>query len=483
MDLPKIIQGGMGVAISDWRLANAVATEGHMGVISGTGIAIMMAIRLQKGDLGGETRRALAHFPFQDVVQHIMDRYFVEGGIPEDQPFRRSQMWHIRPSQEIVELTVAANFVETWLAKEGHSNPIGINLLEKVQMPTMASLYGAMLAGVDFVLMGAGIPMQIPGILDKLAEHMATRYRIDVLGTTADYFLHFDPRAAFSGAIENLKRPLFLPIISSFVLAQALIKRATGAINGFIVETPVAGGHNAPPRGQIQYNEAGEPIYGDKDVVDLEKLKTLGLPFWLAGGYGNPEKFAEALEAGAAGIQVGTAFAYCNESGMDEVVKRDVIQKILNEEAYVHTSAIASPTGFPFKVVRAAGTLSDVEVYEKRQRVCDLGYLRSQYVKENGTLGYRCSAEPVDTFIKKGGTAEEAVGRACLCNALAATAGVGQRRKDGSVEPPIITSGDDIHGIKRFMKPGQIRYSAADVIRELERVVMGQPSQAATGAD
>jgi NAD(P)H-dependent flavin oxidoreductase YrpB (nitropropane dioxygenase family) len=48
---------------------------------------------------------------------------------------------------------------------------VGINLLEKVQMPTLASLYGAMLAGVDVVLMGAGIPTQIAGILDKLSNH------------------------------------------------------------------------------------------------------------------------------------------------------------------------------------------------------------------------------------------------------------------------------------------------------------------------
>ena len=39
----------------------------------------------------------------------------------------------------------------------------------------------------------------------------------------------------------------------------------------------------------------------------------LGLPFWLAGGYGSAEKLKEALAEGAAGIQVGTAFAFCDE--------------------------------------------------------------------------------------------------------------------------------------------------------------------------
>ncbi|MFX4805988.1 hypothetical protein ABTB42_20590, partial [Acinetobacter baumannii] len=70
------------------------------------------------------------------------------------------------PGRPLLELTVVANFVEVWLAKQGHNSPIGINLLEKIQVPTVPSLFGAMLAGVDYVLMGAGIPRQIPGVLD-----------------------------------------------------------------------------------------------------------------------------------------------------------------------------------------------------------------------------------------------------------------------------------------------------------------------------
>ena len=36
---PTIIQGGMGAAISNWRLARAVAKEGQLGVVSGTALA------------------------------------------------------------------------------------------------------------------------------------------------------------------------------------------------------------------------------------------------------------------------------------------------------------------------------------------------------------------------------------------------------------------------------------------------------------
>ena len=65
MKLPKIIQGGMGVAISNWTLAQAVSKRGHLGVVSGVGIGLVMVSRLIDGDKEGQIRRALSHFPFQ----------------------------------------------------------------------------------------------------------------------------------------------------------------------------------------------------------------------------------------------------------------------------------------------------------------------------------------------------------------------------------------------------------------------------------
>ena len=44
------------------------------------------------------------------------------------------------PAQEFVALTVAANFVEVFFAKEGHAGLVGINFLEKIQFPTLPSL-------------------------------------------------------------------------------------------------------------------------------------------------------------------------------------------------------------------------------------------------------------------------------------------------------------------------------------------------------
>jgi len=464
----KIIQGGMGVSVSSWRLANAVSREGQLGVVSGTGIGTVLAARLAQGDQGGHIRRALDAFPFADSAERVWKRYYTPGGRRPEEGLPRPTMWTINPPAELEELTVVANFVEVWLAKEGHENPVGINLLEKVQLPTMASLYGAMLAGVDVVLMGAGIPLQVAGILDTLARHGATQYRLDVQGASQDYAIHFDPRRLFPIAEDApaLRRPLFFPIISSNILAQALLKRANGRIDGFVVETPIAGGHNAPPR-QTAFNDKGEPVYGDKDRVDYAKLKALGLPFWIAGGYGSAEGLRSALEDGAEGIQVGTAFAYCDESGMASPYKEAVLRLALQEEVTVTTSARVSPTGFPFKVVSVPGTLSDAVVYEGRERICDMGFLRHLYEEEAGKVGYRCPAAPVGGFVKKGGAVEETEGRMCLCNGLGAAAGYAQHKGDGVFEPAIITSGDDVVNVGRFVRPDRLGYSAADVIRAI----------------
>ncbi len=472
MNLPKLIQGGMGVAISDWRLAKAVSTLGQIGVVSGTGISRVFASRLMDGDLSGNVRRALSNFAMPEVVQTMIDRYYTPGGKSSTTPYKTPVVYTLKPPKSLDQVTAIANYVEVFLAKEGHSGIVGINLLEKVQMPTIASLYGAMLAGVDVVLMGAGIPTQIAGILDKLSNHEPVSYRVDVkgAGNEDDFRIHFDPESVFPGIaklVGKLKRPKFFPIISSVVLAQALIKRSEGSVDGFVIEGPTAGGHNAPPRGTVNLNEKGEPIYGEKDVVDLEKMKQIGLPFWLAGGYGNPKQVQSALDSGAAGVQVGTAFALCDESGMRPDLKERLIQKVLKEEAEILTSPTVSPTGFPFKVAKLEGTLSDHGLYEQRNRICDLGFLRILYKREDGTIGYRCSAEPVENYVKKGGAIEDTENRSCLCNNLTATAGFAQIRKDGYVEDPIITSGDDIVAAGQFIKEGKTHYSAEDVVRYL----------------
>lgn len=246
-----------------------------------------------------------------------------------------------------------------------------------------------------------------------------------------------------------------------------LARKASGSVEGFVVEGPTAGGHNAPPRGKTEFNPDGEPVYGQRDVVDLDALAELGLPFWLAGSYGEPHRVVEALAAGATGVQVGTAFAYCEESGFDPAIKGQVLEQSKAGTAAIFTDPVASPTGFPFKTVQLEGTLTDPKLASERKRVCDLGYLRTGYRRDDGTVGWRCPAEPVDDFVRKGGTEEDAAGRKCLCNALMSNIGLGQARPAGREELPLVTSGDDVKNVARWLDPGAKTYSAASVIAKL----------------
>ncbi|MCX6890332.1 MAG: nitronate monooxygenase, partial [Verrucomicrobia bacterium] len=310
MSEPVIIQGGMGVAVSGWTLARAVSRIGQLGVVSGTALAVVLARRLQLGDPGGELRQALDQFPFPKMSARILSDYFINGGKPATAPFKLTPMPTLRSRRELVELTVVANFVEVFLAKEGHAGPVGINYLEKIQLPTLPSIYGAMLAGVDYILMGAGIPRAIPGTLDLFARGQAASLPVDVEGALPGerQTTTFDPQDFCGGVVRHLKRPLFLGIVASATLAMTLAKKASGRVDGFVVEGPTAGGHNAPPRGALQLTPQGEPLYGPRDVPELDKIRALGLPCWLAGGYGLPGKLQQALQLGAAGIQVGTPF-------------------------------------------------------------------------------------------------------------------------------------------------------------------------------
>ncbi len=470
--LPLLIQGGMGVGVSNWQLAHAVSSAGQLGVVSGTAVDTVFVRRLQMGDLGGHVRRALEAFPFPAIAEQILEKYFIEGGKQTNVRFKPKPMPNIRESGWFRHLVVAANFVEVFLAKEGHRNGVGINLLEKVQAPNLASLYGAMLAGVDWVLMGAGIPKAIPGVLDRFADGLRAELRLDVKSSdrSKQWMAAFDPKEYADGDPPEVLRPKFLPIISSHVLATALSRDSTG-VDGFVVEAPTAGGHNAPPRGKLQLSDDGEPIYGERDIPDFEAINHLGLPFWLAGSRAEPEAIVEALDMGAAGVQVGTAFAFCDESGFSPEVKSRVIELSKAGEVEIFTDPIASPTGFPFKVAQIEGTLAEDTAYQRRERVCDLGYLRTAYDDGDGKLRWRCPAEPVEDYLAKGGKLEETVGRKCLCNALTSAIGLGQIQVSGDEEQILVTSGDDISRVARFVPEGEDRYTAKDVIEYLLRDV------------
>ena len=457
----------MGVSVSDWHLARAVAQTGQLGVVSGTAIDVVLARRLQDGDPEGHLRRALAAFPVPGVSQWILEAYFVEGGIGPDTLYRPVPRHTLDSAQRLVELTVAGAFVEVWLAKGGHDGAVGINLLRKIELPLPATLYGAMLAGVDAVLVGAGSPAEIPALARALARHEDVEIDVRVQGARSVDGLGrmpFSPRRAVGYLAADLAVPKTVAIVASSDLAAALAGDPAARPDGFVLEGPIAGGHNAPPRGARRVDADGQPVYDERDEVDLPTVIALGLPVWLAGAYATPQRLREALDLGAAGVQVGTAFACSEDSGLAPTLREQLRGRAADGSLRVRADWRASPTGFPFRVADVTGTVSDPDVLAARKPVCDLGVLRGAYRTEDGRVDFRCPAEPPAAYLRKGGREANREGRMCLCNGLLASAGLGQRRPGGAVEPALVTCGGDLTSVAELVgKYGQ-RYAAADVV-------------------
>lgn len=468
-----IIQGGMGVGVSHPGLANACSREGMLGVVSGIESEVQMIRRLQNGDADGKIREALSKFPDQKFADWIVSSYFVEGGIdPKDRyahkvftsPFVDSNKVMTFSNTDLEKMLVASNFVDITLAKEGHDNPVGLNLLYKVKWPLMPSLYGAMLAGVDAVCIGAGIGKDIPSILDTLSIHGAFEacmrdYVFDIKGNKLDYKIRFDPSIVTGVSGDELMRPVFVGVVGNH-LGLKFLPNA----DAYVLEGPKAGGHNAPARSK-DLNDLGEPVYGEKDEIDFGKLEHLRLknaetkgyeqPFWLAGSYAG--RLAEAKELGAAGVQAGTVFAFCSDSGIEPTYRREMLLSVLNGTDII-TDPNASPSGFPFKCLDDPSTVYHDDNYYDRKRSCDFRYLADFVEMPDGQLKMRCAAEPVKSYVAKGGDADHARGKVCLCNGLLATTGLGSRG-----ELPLVTVGSDVKALHQIVDRFGLDYTAKDV--------------------
>lgn len=449
--LPRLVQGGMGVGVSSWRLAAEVAAAGQLGVVAGTALDLVLARRLQDGDPGRAMRRALADIPYRAVATEVLDKYLAIDGRLPGAPYGRTPRVSLQSGAEAQRLAVAAAFCEVHLAKKGHDGLVGVNVLAATPMSAPPLLYGALLAGVDVVLMGAGPLEHIPELLDGLASAHRADLPVPVLGAPdGAHTVTFDARELVDGPLPALRRPAFVAVVADVAEAERLAADPRTRPDGVVLAGPTAGGH-AP----------GSPA---TDPGDAARLAALGLPFWLAGGTGTPEGVAHALELGATGVQVGTAFALAAESGLAAPLREQVVARLRAGTLEVRTDPHVSPLGLPYQVAQLPGTLSDATLAAARVRPpCDLGYLRRPYMRGSGTVGYQCAAEPVDVFVRKGGSAQDAEGRGCLCNSLLAAAGLAQVR-DGVAELPLVTLGTDLSGPARLAAAHPDGWTARDVV-------------------
>lgn len=504
----KLIQGGMGVYVSNWRLARAVAMARPgeaVGTVSGTALDVVYVRLLQLGDPGGHARRALAAFDAKfetDIGQKIFDHYFIAGGKTPDARYRSAPMHIVRSAtgrasfpmpngnrapnplqlaDDVIELLIATGFAEVWLAKEGHSGRIFINFLNKIELPLIYVMYGAMLAGVDGVIVGAGNPDGLAAACSRLADHEAVTKKLSVLYHEAgeEFTLTFDPKQVAAGKFTTrpLQRPAFLAIATLEELVKALAESVSEAPDGFIIENHTAGGHNANPVGPEKRDPLGQPIYSEKDDVDLAAVRNVGCPFWLAGGYGSHDGLRIALAAGAVGVQAGSVFALAEESGMRADYRSAILNELKNgtDDAALVRTTIFSPTGFSFKVVQIKDTLSDDEVFEARRRICDIGMLQQRGLSKPDADGgralfQRCPAGPIDAYLDRRGLERNTEERRCLCNGLLSCVGLGQVKEikgEFVEEPAIVTLGDHLDGVRRLSRNGQTHYWARDVVADI----------------
>ncbi len=425
-----IIQAGMGAGVSDYVLARESSIAGNgqvLGVVSGVALNEILVRRLQKGDPSGKIRYALSKFPDQEIAEGIIDKYFIENGKALEKRFHSSPFPVFNQNSDRVltlnndleKLIVAANFVEVFLAKEGHDNPVGINYLYKIQWPFLPSVYGAMLAGVNATLIGAGFPCKFSKVLDKFSVGENATIQIKVAGTEDPYFIRFDPKNIFDNCPE-LSRPFFIGIEGNHMGAKGVPDA-----DAYVFEEYTGGGHSMPCRSG-ELTDRGEPKYGEKDEMDFAKLKRIldtnetangyRQPFWRAGGYAG--KLKTAQKEGAVGVQAGVLFEFGRESGLNPELRERGIDAIMNG-AIVFKDPRVSASGFPFNVLQVNGTLSERQLYEARTRICALGYLAEPYL-DGDQVRLRCPGEKVEDFVRKGGRIEDTIGRGCLCSSLMA---------------------------------------------------------------
>ncbi len=335
-----IIQGGMGIGLSSYTLAGAVAREGGIGVLSSAAL-----------DRQVSERHGKRFGPRKAAAQDVIDAKQIAGG----------------------------------------RGAIGMNIMVAVVNQYKASVLGAMDGGVDVIISGAGLPMQLPEIALSHPRH---------------------------------DEVALVPIVSSGRAMEVICRRwqRSGRLpDAVVVEGPKAGGH-------IGWKSAEEAMRPENQlenlIVDvLEVVKKYGnFPVIAAGGIYYHEDIWKFIRMGCAGVQMGTRFLATHESGASEAYKRALVE--CREEDILLAERPGSPCGMPFHVIKTSPFYEEA-VAQTRPPKCDKGYL----LKEDHCPS---KTDNVETF--------------CICNGLLASI-----RLNNPDEKELYTVGANAGRIERIM--------------------------------
>lgn len=273
--LLPIIQGGMGIGISAHRLAGAVAGEGAVGTIAS------VDLRRLHPDLMQRTRKTFDRESLDRTNIEALDR-------------------EVRAARQIA----------------GADGFIAVNVMRAVSSYA-ALVVQACKSGANAIIMGAGLPMDLPEL-------------------TADY-----PDVAL------------IPVLSEERGVRAVLKkwaRRNRAPDAIVIEHPRhAGGH----LGATRMEEINDPKFEFKRVlVEIrDVLRQFGLsveknPLIPAGGINCFDKLGELMNLGAGGAQVGTPFAVTEECDAHPNFK-----KVLAEARPDDIVTFMSAAGLPARAV------------------------------------------------------------------------------------------------------------------------------------
>lgn len=262
-----VVQGGMGVGISLSSLAGAVAAEGGVGIIS----TAQIGYREPDYDINPIAANLRA------IGQEIQKaREIAKGGI------------------------------------------IGVNIMVATQRYE-EYVKAAVAAGVDLIISGAGLPVNLPDLVGKAKTKLA-------------------------------------PIVSSVKSAQVILKYWLKKYNRIpdmvVIEGPKAGGHLG-----FSLEQLNDPEYIDnydeeiKGIIEYVKQtgeeRGADIPVVVAGGIYERADLEHAISLGADGVQMATRFVTTKECDASDAYKQIYIDA--KEEDII---LVKSPVGMPGRAIR-----------------------------------------------------------------------------------------------------------------------------------
>ena len=256
-----VIQAGMGVRVGNSALAAATIKCGGMGTIASVGLG---DIEKSKSDFVNESNRVL-----------------------------------IEEIRKVKELT-------------NGQGPLGVNVMVALSN-YKETVKAAVDEGVDFILSGAGMPIQLPGYVGN-----------------ADVAL--------------------IPIVSSGrvlkIILSAWKRKYNRAPDAVVVEGPLCGGHLGFSFDQLGVPETCSLEILYKDVKNILEEFEYDIPIIGAGKACSRSDIEEGLRLGYDGIQIGTFFIATEEAGMD-IKSKEVYINAVPEDVVI----IKSPVGLPVRVL------------------------------------------------------------------------------------------------------------------------------------